>query len=269
MSEINETKKKDIMLVDPRNIIVRDGFNVRSDMGDIDGLADSIAETGLQVPLKAKKVRGDETWELVDGHRRMAAIQVAIERGFDIPYVEVLPFKGNEEEQVFAMIITGTGQKPLNEIEQAEAIKRLTNFSYSPDEIAKKIGKSIAHVYNLIALSGVPKKIKNLISGGLISGNTVTQIIREIEDEAEQLRVIEQAIEDANGGVVVDGAKPKKATAKNVKSLSQKSPVQKIKELSELLEEKGLDGPEADTVKFLSENIKELSVEKLLKFFKK
>ena len=51
MSEIKETKKTDILLVDPRNIIVVDGFNVRTDMGDIEALAGSIVELGLQVPL--------------------------------------------------------------------------------------------------------------------------------------------------------------------------------------------------------------------------
>jgi ParB family chromosome partitioning protein len=267
MEDVLKTKRTDIMLVDPRNIVVRDGFNVRKDLGDIEALAQSIIETGLQVPLKAKKNYGQETYDLVDGHRRMAAIKLAIELGADIPYVEVIPFKGNEEDQVFAMIITGTGQKPLNDIEQAEAIKRLTNFSYQPDEIAKKIGKSIASVYNLISLAGVPKKIKNLVSDGFISGGTVVQIIRQIKDESEQVRVVEQAIADAQKGVV-DGDKPKKATAKNVTGLTQKAPFQKLKELSELLAEKGVENEKTELLNKLLSKIKESSVESLVKYFK-
>lgn len=266
MSEVKQTKRTDIMLVDPRNIVIKEGFNVRSDMGDIQALSDSIVETGLQVPLKAKKVKNEDKYELVDGHRRMAAIQLAIENGHDIQFVEVLAFKGNEEDQVFAMIITGTGQKPLNEVEQAEAIKRLINFGYKAEEIARKIAKSVPQVYNLISLANVSKKIKDSVVGGFISGATVVQIIRQTDDSDEQLKMVTQAIEDAQKNTT-GGDKPKKATAKNVAGLKRKSEGQKLSELVALLDEREVKNEKTELLAELVANLKDSSVEDLVKIF--
>lgn len=266
MGEVRQTKRTDIMLVDPRNIVVKEGFNVRTDMGDIQALSDSIVETGLQEPLKAKKVRNEDKYELVDGHRRMAAIQLAIEQGHDIQFVEVVPFKGNDEDQVFAMIITGTGQKPLNDVEQAEAIKRLINFGYKAEEIARKIAKSVPQIYNLITLANVSKKIKDNIASGLISGSTVVQIVRQTDDTEKQLEMVVQAIEDAqknsNGS-----EKPKKATAKNVVGLKRKNEGQKLFELVALLDERGVKNEKSELLAELVANLKDGSVEDLAKLF--
>ena len=261
MSKINETKRTDILLVDPRNIVIVDNFNVRNDMGDIESLADSIAEMGLQVPLMAKKVKGEDKYELVDGHRRMSAVKYLLSKGIDVPFVKVLPFTGNEEDRVLAMVTTGTGQKPLTELEQAEAIKRLVNFHYKPEEIAKKIGKSVPHIYNMLTLAKASRKVKELVMSGDISGTTIVHIVRQTDDEREQYRMVEQAIANAKK----EGKKT--ATAKNVGALKNKNVLQKLKELIALLDEKGVKN---DKVEFLSElliNAKDLSVEELAELF--
>ena len=262
MSEVKATKRTDRMLVDPRNIVIVDGFNVRTDLGDIEALGDSILEMGLQVPLMAKKVRGEDKYELVDGHRRFTAIKHLLSKGYDIPYVDVIPFNGNDEERILAMITTGTGQKVLTEIEQAEAIKRLVNFHYKPEEIAKKIGKSVPHVYNLIALSRVSKKIKDTVLSGDISGTTVVQIVRQTTDEREQYDMITKAIEEAKK------QGKKKATAKNVSGLKVKSPMQKLKELVQHLDENGVSNTKVDLLVELVSNLKDSSVEELSELFK-
>jgi ParB family transcriptional regulator, chromosome partitioning protein len=266
--ETLKTKRTDILSVDPRNIIVKDGFNIRQDMGDIEALSQSIVESGLQVPLKAKKVTGEDKYELVDGHRRLRAVMLAIENGHDIKFVEVMPFKGSEEDQVFSMIITGTGQKPLNEIEQSEAVKRLTNFGYTVEDIARKIGKSLPHVYNLLSLANAPKKIRDFVMSGLISGGTVVQIVREVKDEKEQLKVVEDAIADANKDTEKEGKAKKKATAKNVKTLKAKSPSQKIFEAIESLDEEGGNEEAILFLEGLSKLLKDGSVEDMVAFAK-
>lgn len=214
--ETHKTKVKDLKLVDPRNIVVEEGFNVRQDMGDIVALANSIISIGLQVPLKCKKIHGSEKWKLIDGHRRMEAIQYAMNQGHDVKYVDVMPFVGNEEDQLLTMIATGTGQKALNDIEQAECIRRLVGFHYSVHEIAPKIGKSVPHVYMLLNISKTPKVVKDAIADGKISAYAVTEIIKNTEDKDEDVikeKVLE-AVSHAQKNSV-DG-KVKKATAKNL-----------------------------------------------------
>src|SRR5690606_28568233 len=107
-----KTSKTDIMLVDPQNILIV-GDNIRQDLGDIEALAESIREIGLQIPLKAKKVRGEDKFNLVDGHRRFTAIQHLISLGVDVGKVPVVPFSGNDEDRLITMLATGIGQKEL------------------------------------------------------------------------------------------------------------------------------------------------------------
>ena len=113
-NEILKTKKTDLLLIDPKNIVVEENFNVRSDYGDIDGLSKSIIEVGQLEPISVSKIRGTEQYVLTDGHRRMKAILKAIEDGFEIQYVKAIVATGNLEDRIFAMVITGIGKKPLN-----------------------------------------------------------------------------------------------------------------------------------------------------------
>ncbi len=265
VGDVLATKNKDLMLVDPRNIVVVD--NVRTDYGDIEELSKSIVEIGLQVSLLAKKVRGEDKWELVDGHRRFKAIQLAIKNGHSIPFVEVKPFTGNDEDRMFTMLVTGTGQKQLNEVEQAEAIKRLVAFHYKVEEIAPKIGKSVPHVYNLLSLANVGKQIKNYIADGLISGNTVVQIVKQTKNADEQLKIVTEAIEKVKVETP-EGKAPKKATIKHATALKSKSPFQKFNEVILALDTNEKRSAEAERLIEFYMALKTESVETILERFK-
>ena len=233
-TEVLKSKRKDrvLMSVSPNNLFVTLGFNVRKDYGNLDELMTSIIESGLQVPLKARPIpNADDKWEVVDGHRRLEAIKLANSRGHEIPYVDVLTFKGNEEEQVISMLITGTGQKPLNEMEQAIAVERLINFGYRVDDIAKKMGRSLPHVYYLVKLSGLPAKIKDRIQDGYISGLTTMAITEKYPEDEWESRVeelISKANENAPEGAIV------KATAKHNEDRKLK-PIEKLAKLVEYI----------------------------------
>lgn len=240
VKEVLKTKNSSaIMKVDPQNLILRDDFNVRRDMGDLNALMQSILSSGLQVPIKAKKVAGTDQYEVVDGHRRMSAISMAIEQGHEVLYVDVMTFSGNDEEQVMSMLVTGTGQKPLTEIEQAEAIKRLTGFGHRVEDIAKKMGKSLPHVYYLVKLSNLPTKVKNLIAEGYISGLAVMEIIEGEPNEELQIAMIEMAIEDAQKDA--KEGEIKKATKKNIEKNKKLKPIEKLKNLVETMNDAEID----------------------------
>jgi ParB-like chromosome segregation protein Spo0J len=159
------------------------------------------------------------------------------------------------------MVTTGTGQKPLTELEQAEAIKRLVNFHYKPEEIARKVGKSVPHIYNMLTLANASRKVKELVISGEISGTTIVHIVRQTPDEREQYKMVQEAIESAKK----EGKK--KATAKNVSQLVQKNPAQKLKELIALLDAKGIKNDKTEFVAELVASLKDSSVEDLVKMF--
>ena len=78
--ETNKTKNTDLFLIDPRNIVVVDGFNVRRDF-DLDELKEQIKAKGVLNPLTViafKDDEGNEKYKLVDGERRYRATMLAI-----------------------------------------------------------------------------------------------------------------------------------------------------------------------------------------------
>lgn len=57
--ETNKTKNTDLFLIDPRNIVVVDGFNVRRDF-DLDELKEQIKAKGVLNPLTVIAFKDDE-----------------------------------------------------------------------------------------------------------------------------------------------------------------------------------------------------------------
>jgi ParB/RepB/Spo0J family partition protein len=242
--EVMPTKRGEMFNISPYNIVVEDDFNVRKDMGDLEGLMNSILANGQLEPIMVHKVAGEEKYVLTDGHRRFAAIKLALEKGNPIPYVKAIKVSGTTEDRLFAMVITGTDKKPLTVLEEAEAYKRLVNLSYEVKDIATRIGKSLPHVYNALKLADAPKKLKKAIESGAISATTVSQLIREVGETDDVLAIVETAIAAAK--TQPDG-KVKKVTKKDVVTVAKKTGKIKARSGMEKLEAvyESLKGQEA------------------------
>lgn len=266
------TKKNDYMLVNPVNIVLA-GDNIREDMGDLEELANSIGEIGIQIPLKGKKVRGEDKFVLVDGHRRFAAIQILIERGVDVGRIPLLPFNGSDEDRLITMMATGIGQKELTPVEQAEGVKKLLMMHYSVDEIARKIGKSSGYIRRLGKLSEAPREIKRLLAQGKVSSNVVVDIMKETDNAQEQTAMVNDVIKTAteNGRQKAThkdtkGTKVGKETDKN-----KIAPFHLISMLVDRIEEEEDEDINDNMRLFLkvyTEVKKSKSVEELFKLFK-
>ena len=73
--EARSTKRTDLFLIDPRNIVVVAGFNVRIDF-DLEELKEQIKDKGVMNPITVIPFRdesGAEKYKLVDGERRYRA----------------------------------------------------------------------------------------------------------------------------------------------------------------------------------------------------
>ena len=78
--ETNKTKNTDLFLIDPRNIVVVDGFNVRRDF-DLDELKEQIKAKGVLNPLTViafKDDEGNEKYKLVDGERSFDKSRISL-----------------------------------------------------------------------------------------------------------------------------------------------------------------------------------------------
>jgi ParB-like chromosome segregation protein Spo0J len=219
--EIKE-KRTDLYHVALANIVVVDGFNVRTDYGDIDALAENIKENGILRPLEAFKKDG--VFHVVDGHRRIAAVKKLAEQGVEI-LIPIKPeAKGVSPEQRIVNMVISNDSKPLNHVEMADVVIRLQNHGWSDKEISNKLGWPQSQISFLRTLNGASAKVKEYVAGGFISAVEAVKLIRQNPDDA--IAIIELALEEKLG--TTDEGEVKKATEGKKQSVITKKDIDKV-----------------------------------------
>lgn len=134
--------------------------NVRDTIDDVDDLAASIAETGLQQPLKVQAT-DDGKYLIIAGHRRHAAIGQLREAGNSewkrrsVPCV--LNGQLDDDGRVAAMLVENLQRRDLNPMEEATAFTRLVKeFRWNAATIAQRIGRSVDYVNVRLRLVRLP-----------------------------------------------------------------------------------------------------------------
>ena len=207
--------------VDPRNIIVEEGFNVRIDYGDIKGLAQSIDESGVKIPLRVYRSKEEkEKFVLVDGHRRLRAAMMLINEGIEIKVPVILEGKHySAEERILDMWRCNDG-KGLTVIEKAEIVKRMNEKMWDDKKIAEKLGVSIQTIKTALILGNAPQKAKIAIQNSDISPTQFAKVVRECKgDEKLVMKTIDALLESAPAET---NGKKKKVTAKALSSSENK-----------------------------------------------
>ncbi len=179
--------RKDILLIDPRKINVKKDFNVRKDMGEMKELTESIRENGVIVPMRIFTDNGEIF--LSDGHRRFAAVNKLLDEGVSLKSVPCIPEdKGASVESLTARMLSYNDGKPLTPIEEAHLIMRLSDYGWSVEDIAKKTGRSQAHISNAKILVSLPKEVKKDIDNGIYSSTFALEMARESGDDHDKLK---------------------------------------------------------------------------------
>ena len=187
--ETNKTKNTDLFLIDPRNIVVVDGFNVRRDF-DLDELKEQIKAKGVLNPLTVIAFR---------------ATMLAISEGADIPYVRAMKARkdASTEELYIQQMMRNEGKK-FTEYECAIMFRRFKEeFGYSQVEIADKFKKSPAFISKCLSLLDLPPYIQERIMKGELSVKAAKEIAANYGSEKEQVKAAKSAVDNAkeNGRV--------------------------------------------------------------------
>ena len=250
-NEINATKRTDIYQIDPRNIVVVEGFNARKNF-DLDELEEQIRKVGVLnpitvIPFKDKET-GVEKYRLVDGERRYRAVMNLIAEGEDIKRIKAmyLPKGTKEEDLLIQQLLKNTG-KQFSEIEMAKLFNRFKEqWGYTQTEIADKFCKKASFVSRCMALLDFPADIIAMMERGEISADTARQIANRHKDD------VDAQVEDAEKAVNTAKAKGKKtATTKdipvNVQAANLIAKIRKdLKKYASLMD--SLDGENAEVM---------------------
>lgn len=263
-NEINATKRTDIYQIDPRNIVVVEGFNARKNF-DLAELKEQIRKVGVLnpitvIPFKDKET-GAEKYRLVDGERRYRAVMALLAEGEDIKRIKAmyLPKGTKEEDLLIQQLLKNTG-KQFSEIEMAKLFNRFKEqWGYTQTEIADKFCKKASFVSRCMALLELPAEIIEMMERGEISADTARQIANRHKDD------VDAQVEDAEKAVNTAKAKGKKtATTKdipvNVQAANLIAKIRKdLKKYATLMD--SLDGENAEVMMTNAINVYEQTAE--------
>lgn len=186
-----------IIDLNPHDIIVPD-TGIREEIGDVSGLAATIADQGMLQPLGVI-ARGDGTYQLVYGHRRRSA---AISLGLNS--VPCLVF-ADDDRQLIRQLTENLQRRDLNDLEQAKAFARVreqfkerqpdADEGVLDDHVAQTVGLSPRSVRRYLGLLDLDESIQAYLRSGQL---TVTQAqhLRRIGNDHTRLELARAAVDE-------------------------------------------------------------------------
>lgn len=150
---------------------VVEGRNVRKLLGDLTELVQSIQQQGiLQRPLV--RPLPDDTFEIVIGHRRVAAARQA-----GLKEIELDVRHLTDVQVVEAQLVENLQRRDLDPIDEGEGFKRLQDeFKRSTAEIATRVARSPRWVQTRIQLTKLCPEAKKALSAGKLPVDTALRI---------------------------------------------------------------------------------------------
>lgn len=143
--------------------IVTDGENFRHDMGDLDSLANSLQSAGM-VTLPVVRPAGDGRWELVAGHRRLSALDMAGETEADVLCLDL-----DEREKWATRAAENAQRKNLTPSEEGRLFKRLLGLGFTHVELEEMVGHSNNYVNLRLRLLDFEDFLVRQVDAGEIS----------------------------------------------------------------------------------------------------
>lgn len=175
--------------------------NVRAAVGDVTELAASIASVGVIEPLIVVPSANGPTggiggYTVVVGHRRLAGAKLA-----GSPTVPAIIRQLDERARVEAMLVENLQREDLTPLEEAEAYRRLLGLGIGQIELAKRIGRSQAHVSKRLSLLKLPDVARTAVAAGAVTIADALELVEYAADpEVVTVAVKELAEATKRGG---------------------------------------------------------------------
>lgn len=232
--------------LDPRDIIIRKGFNYRDtgsevSQSHIGWLKESIRATGVQEPIRVEFIDGKVF--LVNGECRLRACLELVKEGLDVR-IPAIAVKGDEAE-VLAASMVANGSLPPTKLEFGAAADRLLKYgwalekitAYIPPHIGVKGSKAKRFVQEAVDLHHAPLAVKNAVKEGVdgvkLSESAALSIAKKDRTNADER--IQEAVKDAKAKGETVAKRPKGAGEVTKKKQSFQAFNDKLLELADIL----------------------------------
>jgi ParB family chromosome partitioning protein len=194
----------------PRTVFEDDALNE---------LASSIKEVGILQPPVVRALPGGK-YELIMGERRLRASKLA-----GLKTIPVIIRQTPDNELLREALLENIHRSQLNALEEAAAYQNLlTDFGYTHDELAAKIGKSRPVISNTLRLLNLPASVQRKVAAGVISAGHARALLSLTEEKLIELlanrivsenlsvRAVEELVATSTGKVETAKAKGAKVT---------------------------------------------------------
>ena len=169
-------------------------------------LAASIKEVGVMQPPIVRDIGGGR-YELIMGERRLRASKLA-----GLKTIPVILRASADNEMLREALLENIHRSQLNPLEEAAAFQNLlTDFGYTHDELANKVGKSRPAITNTLRLLNLPASVQRKVAAGILSAGHARALLSlinaaEIEilanriiAEGMSVRAVEEIVAMADG----------------------------------------------------------------------
>jgi ParB family chromosome partitioning protein len=197
----------------------------------LEELALSIKQHGVIQPLVVTPA--SEGYRIVAGERRYRASKIA-----KLQKIPVIVRNHQELEELEIALVENVQRVDLSPLEQAVSIVRLRDqFSLTPTQIAKKLGKAETTISNIVRLLHLPKSAIEALQKGIISeghGRALLSLKDDVKAQSELEALIQEkslSVRDAEAWV---------KDYKKQKEQKSSSENKELKQNLERLEKKGL-----------------------------
>jgi len=179
----------------------------RKALGDLRELTDSIKEKGVLEPLLVRYVPREDAYHIISGERRYHAARAAGLR--EVPAIEKM---ADDAETLEIALVENIQRKDLTPFEEADGLHRLASqFEYTHDDVAKKIGRARSSVSETLSLRNIPEGLrKKCIEHGILSKSILLQIARQPSEK----KMLEMFARILQGGLTRDEARRERTEEK-------------------------------------------------------
>lgn len=217
-----EITRADAEKIQYKDLYIEPDFNppgrTEGDDADDEILFEYIKGGGRIPDLEVRPREGGGVW-IVDGHRRHKQIGRAIESGNFLPdpksgkfLIPIKQFVGNDVDRIVRIATSNEGKK-LSPLDVAYIYKKLTGFGLTPDDIAKRMHKTRAHVEQVLVLASANHDVHRMVNAGEVSASLAAKVVRKNGERAGEVLGTALAKATASG--------KRKVTAATIKPTSK------------------------------------------------
>ena len=180
----------------------------RKAIGDLRELTDSVREKGVLEPLLVRFVPREDCYYIISGERRYHAARAAGLR--EVPCIEKT---ADDAETLEIGLIENIQRKDLTAFEEADGLHRLaTQFEYTHEDVARKIGRARSSVTETLSLRNIPEALRRkCIEKGIMSKSVLLQIARQ-PNEKKMVEMLQRILQ---GGLTRDEARRERRDEKS------------------------------------------------------